>query len=57
MQRIQEEAGRALSTELLFFGLEWAAVDDERAETLLADESLAEYRHWLEALAATGRTC
>ena len=40
---------RPLSTQLLFFGLEWAAVDDERAETLLADDSLADYRHWLEA--------
>src|SRR5262245_52607269 len=49
VQRIQE-ASAALSTQLLFFGLEWAALDDERAEALLTDDSLADYRHWLEAL-------
>ena len=49
VQRIQEESA-ALSTELLFFGLEWAEVDDEHAERVLADEAVAEYRHWLEAL-------
>ncbi len=49
VQRIQEESA-ALSTELLFFGLEWAAVDDAHAERVLADPAVAEYRHWLEAL-------
>jgi oligoendopeptidase F len=49
VQRIQEESA-ALSTEVLFFGLEWADVDDEHAERVLADEAIAEYRHWLEAL-------
>jgi oligoendopeptidase F len=49
VQRIQEEHA-ALSTELLFFGLEWAAVDDEHAERLLSDAAVEQYRHWLEAL-------
>jgi oligoendopeptidase F len=49
VQPIQEESA-ALSTELLFFGLEWAAVDDAHAERVLADPAVAEYRHWLEAL-------
>ncbi len=41
---------RRFSTELLFFGLEWAAVDDDHAERVLADAAVDEYRHWLEAL-------
>jgi oligoendopeptidase F len=49
VQRIQEESA-ALSTELLFFGLEWAEVEDAHAERVLADDAVAEYRHWLEAL-------
>ncbi len=49
VQRIQEESA-ALSTELLFFGLEWAEVDDAHAERVLADDAVAEFRHWLEAL-------
>ena len=39
MQRVQERA-TAMSTELLFFELEWAALDDEQADALLADERL-----------------
>ena len=49
VQRIQEKAA-SLSTELLFFGLEWAAVEDSVAERLLDDEAVAKYRHWLEAV-------
>jgi oligoendopeptidase F len=49
VQRIQEEYA-ALSTELLFFGLEWAEVEDAAAEQVLADPAVEEYRHWLEAL-------
>ena len=48
-QRIQEEYA-ALSTQLLFFGLEWAEVEDAAAEQVLADPAVEEYRHWLEAL-------
>src|SRR5262245_52430893 len=49
VQRIQEEYA-ALTTELLFFGLEWAAGDDEHAERVLADDAVASHRHWLESL-------
>jgi oligoendopeptidase F len=47
--RLQERAA-ALETKLLFFGLEWAAVDDERAEELLADPALDHWRHHLTSL-------
>jgi oligoendopeptidase F len=49
VQRIQEAAA-ALSTQLLFFGLEWAAVEDERAAELIADPAVDDYRHWLDSL-------
>jgi oligoendopeptidase F len=42
-----EERGTAIETRLVFFELEWAAVDDERADALLADEGLAQARHHL----------
>jgi oligoendopeptidase F len=37
------ERNTQIETELLFFDLEWAEVDDETAERLLADETLAHY--------------
>src|SRR6476619_1334833 len=37
LQRVQE-LGTAIETKLLFFDLEWAALDDEHAEALLAAE-------------------
>ncbi len=46
MQRV-EERGTALETTLLFFELEWAAVDDDRAEELLAADGLDFCRHYL----------
>ena len=46
LQRVQER-GTAIETKLLFFELEWAALDDERAEELLADEGLDFCRHYL----------
>src|SRR4051794_11960573 len=46
MQRVQER-GTAIETKLLFFGLEWAAPDDERAEELLAADGLDFARHHL----------
>ena len=49
LQQVQER-GTRLSTELLFFDLEWAAVDDERAESLLADDRLAFCAHHLRSL-------
>jgi oligoendopeptidase F len=42
-----EERGTAINNELIFVELEWAAVPDERAEALLADERLAFCRHHL----------
>ena len=42
-----EERATAIRTQLLFFELEWAALDDERAEALLADPRLDAVRHFL----------
>jgi oligoendopeptidase F len=39
LQLVQERATE-IETHLLFFELEWAAVDDERADAVLADERL-----------------
>ena len=39
MQRV-EERGTAISTQLLFFELEWAELADERVDELLADDRL-----------------
>ncbi len=47
LQKVQE-GGTAIETTLLFFELEWAAVDDERAETLLATDGLDFARHYLK---------
>jgi len=44
------EKGAALDTQLLFFGLELAALEDERAEALLADEALTRWGHWLRSV-------
>ena len=46
MQRVEERI-TAIGTRLLFFELEWAALPDEKAEALLADERLAFARHHL----------
>src|SRR3954451_12580452 len=46
LQRVQER-GTAIETKLLFFGLEWAALDDAKAEELLAAEDLDFARHHL----------
>jgi oligoendopeptidase F len=43
------EKGAGLETQLLFFGLEWAAIEDGPAEQLLADPALERWRHWLSA--------
>ena len=42
-----EERGTAITTELLFFELEWAELPDDRVERLLADERLDFCRHYL----------
>jgi oligoendopeptidase F len=46
LQRVQERA-TAIETALLFFELEWAALDDDRAGELLATEGLDFCRHYL----------
>ena len=47
--RLGEKAA-SLETQLLFFPLEWAAVDDDAAEALLADAALDDWRHHLRGL-------
>ena len=47
--RLGEKAA-ALDTQMLFFGLEWAAVEDDAAEALLADPALDHWRHHLRSL-------
>jgi oligoendopeptidase F len=44
------EKGAALDTQLLFFGLEIAALDDEAAGALLESPELEHWRHWLQSL-------
>src|SRR5215472_14951034 len=44
LQLVQERATE-IETLLLFFDLEWAAVDDDRAEELLASADLDRFRH------------
>src|SRR3954468_14194167 len=46
LQRVQEK-GTAIETALLFFELEWAALDDAKAEELLAADGLDFARHHL----------
>ena len=41
------EKGATVDTQLLFFGLEIAALEDAQAETLLASDELERWRHWL----------
>ena len=47
--RLGEKAA-ALETQLLFFGLEWAALEDDAAEALLAEPALERYAHHLRSL-------
>ncbi len=48
LQRVQEQATE-IETKLLFFELEWAALDDEHAERVLAGEELDFCRHHLRS--------
>jgi oligoendopeptidase F len=47
MQKTLERISR-LNQKLIFFELELANISDDKAQALLADASLAHYRHWLE---------
>jgi len=44
------EKGAALDTQLLFFGLEIAALDDAAADALSESPELEHWRHWLQSL-------
>src|SRR5829696_7584564 len=48
LQEVQERA-TAIQTTLLFFELEWAALDDAQAEALLADPALGFCAHHLRS--------
>jgi oligoendopeptidase F len=48
LQRIQEKSTEA-ATIVLFFDLEWVALDDNRAEKILSDPAIEKYRHYMEA--------
>ncbi|HKH19087.1 MAG TPA: oligoendopeptidase, partial [Solirubrobacteraceae bacterium] len=48
LQRVQER-GTQIETTLIFFELEWAALDDERAEALLVHDGLEFCRHHLRS--------
>jgi oligoendopeptidase F len=48
LQLVQERATE-VETLLLFFELEWAALDDERAEAVLTSDGLEFCRHYLRA--------
>jgi oligoendopeptidase F len=48
LQRVQERA-TVIGTQLVFWELEWAAVDDEQAEAMLAGEGLDFCRHHLRS--------
>jgi oligoendopeptidase F len=45
--QLVEERATAIETKLLFFGLEWAVLDDAKAEELLAADGLDFARHYL----------
>jgi oligoendopeptidase F len=46
--QLVQERGTAIETRVLFFELEWAALPDERADSLLAADGLDFARHYLE---------
>jgi len=48
LQRVQEKA-TAIETQLLFFELEWAALDDDRADELMDADGLQTARHFLRS--------
>lgn len=45
-----EERGTAIQTKLLFFELEWTALDDARADELLASPGVEQARHHLRTV-------
>ncbi len=51
LQRVQEQS-TAIATKTMFADLEWAAVSDEHADAMLANDELSFARHHLETLRA-----
>ncbi len=49
LQKIKEIASQ-VSKELVFFELEWANIPDDKAQKLLSDPVLSNYRHYLKSL-------
>lgn len=49
LAQVVEERGAAIETRLVFFEIEWAAVDDDHVERLLADPVLAFCAHHLRS--------
>lgn len=47
LQKVRESLSR-IRQRLVFFEVEWARLDDDRAEKLLRSEALKQYRHYLE---------
>jgi oligoendopeptidase F len=47
LQHVREQYNQ-INQQLIFFELEWAQVDAERAESIMHHEALADYRHYLE---------
>ncbi len=52
LQRVRE-AYTGIAQQILFFDLEWAALEDEVAETILRDPAMKPYGHYLEVLRLT----
>lgn len=48
-QKLQEQL-TSISTEMVFFRLEWVAVEDDIAARILGDPTIEKYRHLLESL-------
>ncbi len=48
LARVQEKS-TAIETQLIFFELEWAAIDDARADELIGAEGLETARHFLRS--------
>jgi oligoendopeptidase F len=46
------EKSTAVTTQLVFFDLEWAALDDAQVDTLLSHEDVAFCRHYLKTMRA-----
>jgi oligoendopeptidase F len=44
------EKGAQIETQLIFFGLEIAAFEDDHADGLLASDELVRWRHWLRTV-------